>query len=181
MDWIPNILRIWIFSFGIGLGIFALLINEAVQQQTSKWVGKYRLRLITNIVVSLVIFVVIGFSLAGVSGNYEDRLELETKTHNLITEITQFVADRALTQPMATDIWESPDVWFQKSREYSANTDNLFVARYRQRISDIAYEMERLNTITEDELEQLLWFIQPEYPSIQWAFETLEEYSARLE
>jgi len=180
MEWIPNVARIWIFAFGIGLAVFAILINGSVQQQMSKCITNHATLIGGIWVTSIVIFIASGFTLQIIEKNFEAKGMLKATGNALVTEITQFVADRALSQPQATDQWVSSDVWFQKSRDYRNATDNQFTTRYRQRVVEFGYSLQDVGVITEDELKHLLWVSQPEYPTIQWVLDTLVDFNSRL-
>ena len=100
-------------------------------------------------------------------GNIQ-RKQIATEVSNLITEITQFLTDRDLSQPLATDNRYSPNEWFQKSVNYRRSTENIFVNRYLQRNIDLACKMRDLEVIDDEELKSFLWHLQPEGPVIEW-------------
>jgi len=182
MEWIPNIVKIWIFALGIGLAVFALLATSVAQNWLSGFMHSRTYTILGVGVFSLIIFVGIGCFLTVQDSKYEGREQLRKTTESLVGEITQFVADRTLSQPMPTAEWDSPDEWFQKSREYHAISENLFVTRYKQRILELGNDLFRAKVITQDEQDKLVWLVSTGvgYISANKITNDLLQYCSRL-
>jgi len=145
--------------------------------------GKWR-----KMLIALGIIMIVGGTTLVTSQFYSHKVQsqadlgfIKEQGHSLLSEISQFVADRNLSSPLVTDIGGTPEENMQKSRDYGRATDNLFITRYRLRYVDIAYGLKKAEIISEEELSHMLWFVQAQYPSIQWAIDALEKYLSRIE
>jgi|GEM_PF-6288018 len=181
MEWIPNTFRIWIFALALGLLVVRLLLSALPQriirenlQFSPFWTN------ITIAFIGLMFSVGSGLTITHFDWQHENTVELDNTAKDLLGEITVFVADRAILHPRPTAQWKSTDEWYQKSVEYSMETDNLFTHRFSQRISDLAFKLRRANIITQAELESLNWSNNPRFPNIDFLFGFLRDYCSRI-
>jgi hypothetical protein len=136
-----------------------------------------------------ILFIIIGVGMV-LLGQLNHKVQSSTTTQttasisqNLIKEINDFLADRNLNRPkVSTSIQTQDDLYksWQQSVAYSDETNYIFTTTYRQRVIDLAYQFNRLGIITQDELKELEWFVQPDYPSTDWALQDLEKFNSRL-
>jgi hypothetical protein len=183
MEWISNTLKIWVYTFGAGLLLFGILIQPTIRQWLNDripinptWI------LVCIIVTSLGVWVLLGSIVVVVDKRHEGIDQLKQQTDGLISEISQFVADRALSQPsMPTGNDRAAiDDWFQKSAQYSATTENLFVSRFQQKIMDIGYMYKNQGLFTDEEWRLFRSVNQPQSPVIDWVLTDLKNYRTKL-
>lgn len=108
--------------------------------------------------------------------------QMKTRIDALISEISQFVADRQLSYPPMTTGADriSINEWHQRNAQYSATTNSLFVARFSTKIMDIGYDSHEQGLLVGKEWDHFKRITQPDYPVIHWILGALKEYRAKL-
>ena len=157
MDWISNIVKIWIFAFGIALAIFALLWTNTAQQWIITRIPNHVHVIIAIIVVSLIVWGLLGSILMIKDKSNEGKTQLRTTVKSLISEITQFAASRELSHPSPTEQWSSPDEWFQKSSMYGKQSEFLYKSQYQQRLITLGAELNKQGYLSDEELKSFNW------------------------
>lgn len=188
MEWISNIIKIWIFAFGAGLLIFSILITNTAQKWLNNKLAISRTWVISGIVIiSLLIFIILGIILTINNKKHENVDELRATTNNLITEIIHFIAQSSSSSiPMPTLRGSKDSVekilheHWQQQVNASKLKDSMFTNNFHKKIVDVAYKFRQMDIISDDELKHILWVSQAEHPTIEWTLDALEKYNARL-
>lgn len=175
MEWVSETARIWIWATGCGM--FLASIVGAVL--LANHVTVKRLAIIAGIFI--VMSILAGLIISAQQKHYANVTELRTASQVLQSDITVFVANRALGEPRATDsAFSSPDIWFQKSSDYRAMTDNLFTIQFRQRLSSVVYALRQADIISDEEVRTINFWDSTSYPQIDRILPMLEEFNSRF-
>ncbi len=181
MDWITPVLKSWLVALVAGGFVYWIITISSIQQFIEKYLRASVVKHVLIWGVPLAVFIISGLLIMNSTVIHTDKEQLQTTAETLIQEITTFNTDTTALEPKVTSsYWASPDIAFQAISDYQSMTEDLFVNRYHQRITDLGYELFQHNIISQDELNQLNWFNTTEQPVIQWILQALEEYNSRL-
>ena len=180
MEWISNTVRVWIFAFGVGLAIYALL-NITSQNWLNKWIPNNTAMMTVIVAVSLLAFAGTGVFIGKAERKHEGIDNLKVELDSLIVDIGYFVADSQLNKPEMPTTTNEQDVerWMEANREHTALLNIRFVDRFHQRLVDIGYKLHPY--ISDDDWKHYSWIIQPDHPVFPWIIDALMNYRSQLE